>query len=128
MKLSLLLSLFCFVLSVNAQRSGDEILGKWMKIPKKDLVIEVYKHQGEYKGKISWSKDKDEKKPAGFLILEKLRYNAEKGMWENGKIHDPITGSTYSATAKLDTEGTLQVYGYKGFKWLGTTKYFERVD
>ncbi len=121
------LLLFCSF-SVSAQRNADAIVGKWLKIPKKDMVIEVFKQNDEYKGKITWTKEDNPKKPEGFLIIDKLQYNADKHTWENGKIYDPSSGSSYSATAKFDTGGTLAVHGYKGMKLLGSTKYFERVE
>ncbi len=128
MKLILFTFLLFFFIPVFAQRSEDAILGKWLKIPNKDMVIEVSKENDEYIGKITWTKENDEKKPQGFRIMDRLQYNAEKKIWENGKIYDPSSGSTYSATAKLDSGGTLEVHGYKGMKFLGKTKYFERVE
>jgi Uncharacterized protein conserved in bacteria len=111
---------------MSIQTRGDAIVGKWLKIPKKDMIIEVYRVEDEYKGKISWTID-EESKPTGFLILEDLQYNSKKQVWENGKVYDPVSGGVYSATARLDAGGTLEVMGYKGMKFFGITKYFERV-
>ena len=111
----------------NLQPEGDAIVGRWLKIPKKDMIIEVYREEDEYKGKIRWTIDNDERKSPGFLILEDLQYNSKKQLWENGKVYDPVSGGTYSATARLDAGGTLEVLGYKGMKFFGITKYFERV-
>ncbi len=55
-----------------AQSNADAIIGKWLKIPKEDLIIEVYKVKDEYKGKINWAKNNDKKKPVGFVILDGL--------------------------------------------------------
>jgi uncharacterized protein (DUF2147 family) len=126
MKLILTLLILFSSPKTNAQPGADAIVGKWLKIPKKDMIIEVYRDNDEYKGKISWTMHHDKKKPTGFLILEKLQYNTRKQIWENGKIYDP-SGGSYSATAKLDPGGKLQVLGYKGMRFLGKTKYFERV-
>ncbi len=128
MKQIFIVLLIFLSLDTQAQRNADDIVGKWMKIPNKDMVIEVFKHEGEYRGRISWTKENDPKKPAGFMILEKLRFNAEDNAWEDGKIHDPASGSTYSAIVRLDTTGTLEVHGYKGMKFLGKKKYFQRVE
>ena len=106
---------------------ADMIVGKWINIPKENLIIEVYRLNNEYKGKISWGKDNDKKKPVGFIILDKLKYNSKSNIWENGKIHDPNTGHTYSATAKIKDDGSLEVLGYIGLKIFGTKKYFKRV-
>lgn len=110
-----------------AQHNADAIIGKWLKIPKEDLIIEVYKTKDEYKGKIAWSKNNDRKKPIGFVILDELRYNLKSKKWENGKIHDPASGKTYTATAKLKSNGLLEVSGYMGFSFLGTKRSFRRA-
>lgn len=127
MKLILLLLVLLSSAGTEAQPPEDAIIGKWLKIPKKDMIIEVYREAEEYKGKITWTQENEENKPTGFLILEKLQYNSKKQCWENGKINDPSSGGVYSATIKLDPGGTLEVHGYKGMKLLGRTKYFERV-
>jgi uncharacterized protein (DUF2147 family) len=121
---SLVLLGFCSI-PVYSQMAEDKILGKWMKIPAGDLVIEVYKINNEYQGKI-FSANNDSTKPVGFVILERLKYNAKSKTWENGKIHSP-GGSTYSATARLRPDGSLEVHGYKGMKFLGKKRYFKKI-
>ena len=116
-----LLSYHCY-----AQADHDVIIGKWLKTPKKDLVIEVYKSADEYKGKIAWSKDSADL--AGFPILEGLKYNERKKTWSGGKIRNPKSGGTYSANAKIRSDGTLEVLAYKGMKFIGRKKYFKRVE
>lgn len=111
-----------------AQNNADAIIGKWINIPKQNIIIEVYKTGNEYKGKISWAKNNDKRKPVGFVILENLKYNKKAKRWEDGKIHNPNSGSTYNATAKIKADSTLEVHGYKGMKFLGTKKYFKRVN
>lgn len=118
----IILSFKCY-----AQSNPDAIIGKWLKIPKNDLIIEVYKVKDEYKGKISWSKNNDKRYPVGFILFDKLRYNLKSKKWENGKVHDPNSGKTYTATVKIKEDGTLEVYAYMGLKFLGTTKIFKRA-
>jgi len=110
-----------------AQNNADAIIGKWMKIPKEDLIIEVYKTGNEYKGKVTWAKDNDKTKTVGFIILEKLKYNSRNKRWEKGKIHSPNSGNTYNATVKIKADHTLEVNGYKGVKFIGKKKYFKKV-
>ena len=117
-----LLSYKCY-----AQTEPDLIIGKWLKTSKEDLIIEVYKSKDEYKGKITWAKGNDTGKLIGFQILEGLKYNAKRKIWSNGKVHNPKSGSTYSATAKIRADGTLEVLAYKGIKFIGRKKYFKRV-
>jgi uncharacterized protein (DUF2147 family) len=118
-------SFFC--LQANAQTESDMIVGKWMKMPKEDLIIEVYKTGEAYNGKIEWVKEGDTTKPTGFVILENLQYDESKESWVGGKIHDPRSGSQYKAAAELKADGTLEVLGYKGFKFIGSKKSFKRV-
>lgn len=128
MKSFLLILFLFFAANVFAQRNADAIVGKWMKVPKKDMVIEVFRENGEFRGKITWTREENPNKPTGFVIVDKLQYNADKDIWDNGRIHDPSSGSTYSATARIEDGGKLSVHGYKGLKLLGTTKHFERVE
>jgi uncharacterized protein (DUF2147 family) len=107
MKLILVLILL-FSLKGYSQ-NPDVIVGKWIKANKEDLIIEVFKVNGEYKGKVSWSKDN--KKPIGFLMLENLRYNQKSKNWEGGKIHDPNSNRSYDATLAMQSDGTLEVSG-----------------
>jgi uncharacterized protein (DUF2147 family) len=90
-------------------QNADAIIGKWLKTNKEDLIIEVYKINEEYEGKISWSKDN--KKPVGFLMLENLRYNQKTKKWEGGKIHDPNSGHSYTAIVTMNSDSTLEVSG-----------------
>ena len=120
--------LFFILLSLKsfAQSGPDAIFGKWMVTPKENLSIDVYKKGNEYIGKILSVKDNGTAKP-GFIILEKLKYNPGSKTWTQGKIHNPKGGGTYSATAKIKEDGTLEVHAYKGFKFLGTNKVFRRI-
>ena len=112
---------------VHAQTSCDAIVGKWLKTPKEDLVIKVYKAGSEYRGKVLKEKDEMKKQAVGFVILENLQYDKDKQVWKDGKIHDPISGKTYDAEATINEDGTLEVKCYMGMKFLGTKKYFKRV-
>lgn len=123
-KIFLLFSLL-YSLTGFAQKA-DAITGKWLIIPKQNLIINVYRVGNSYLGKITWVKDKEKAKP-GFLILEKLVYNEDLHSWDHGKIHNPSGGGTYNAIAKIRNDGTLEVHAYKGFKFLGTDKLFKRV-
>ena len=127
MKQIIILLTIIFSLKCYSQNNPDAIIGKWLKTPNEDLIIEVFKTANEYKGKIAWAKDNDKKKPVGFVIVEKLKYNSKKKRWEKGKIHNPNSGNTYNATAKIKEGGTLEVFGYMGMKFLGKKKYFKKV-
>jgi uncharacterized protein (DUF2147 family) len=118
----ILLSSKCF-----SQQEADAIIGKWMNVPKQNTTIEVFKINNQYQGKIVWTKTPDKKKPIGYIILQKLEYNPIKKIWENGVIKEPNSGITYDATAKIKSDGLLEVHGYMGFKFLGKKKSFRKV-
>lgn len=111
----------------SAQNSANAIVGKWLKTPKEDMIIEVYKAGNEYQGKIAWTSTTDQKKAAGFVILDKLIYNADSNTWEDGRIHDPRSGKNYAASVKLKPDGMLEVHAYMGFKFIGKKKYFKKT-
>jgi len=128
MKQVIVLLTILFSLKGHTQNNADAIIGKWLKIPKEDLIVEVFKSGNEYKGRITWTKDTANKKSLEFIILEKLQYQSRNKTWANGEIHDPKSGKTYDAEARIKADGTLEVHAYKSFKFLGTKKYFKRTE
>ena len=120
--------IFAMVIGFTSQaQTPDAIVGKWLKTPKEDLIIRVYKVGTEYKGKIVKEKEALKNKSLGFVILENLQYNLDSKNWRGGKIHDPNTGKTYDAEAKINKDSLLEVNCYKGMKFIGTKKYFKRI-
>lgn len=104
MKLTVFLTL---LVSLKAySQNGDAIIGKWIKANKEDLIIEVFKTGGEYSGKVNWSKDN--KKPAGFNMLDKLRFNEKEKKWK-GIVHDPKSGRSYDAIITMKGDGSIEV-------------------
>lgn len=112
----------------SAQNKEDAIIGKWLKTPKEDMIIEVYKLSNEFQGKIAWTKIKDQTRAVGFVILDKLKYDPKSNTWEDGNIHDPRSGKTYTASVQIKPDGMLEVNGYLGFKFFGKKKNFKRVN
>jgi uncharacterized protein (DUF2147 family) len=127
MKQALIVLLVVLSLECYSQTNEDAIIGKWLKTPKEDLIVNVYREGNRYNGKIAWAKDSAKKKAAGFVILENLKYDASKKMWRGGRIHDPNSGKTYDAEAKIKKGSTLEVHAFMGLKFLGAKKYFKRV-
>ncbi len=126
MKTILTVIALLFLTNSRAQVTGNMIVGKWIKVPKEDLIIEVYASDNGYDGKIEWSKDSSKQK--GYLILDDLQFDDDSDSWENGKIYDPRSGNKYKAAAKLKEDGTLEVLGYKGLKMIGSKRSFKRVE
>lgn len=101
--------------------------GNWINTPHQTLVINVFKLKSGYAGKVIKSTVNDPAKPIGFVILDGLKYNASKDLWENGKVHAANSNKVYNATAKIRQDGTLEVKRYAGFKFISSTKTFKRI-
>lgn len=145
MKKNVLLIFFLFLsLSMFAQKS-DAILGSWIN-EKEDKIIEIYKNNDLYYGKVKWVADSENGKGEDRLdlknpnsILQKrniigvnflmiFSYYSEKDVWKDGQIYNYETGNTYSAKMSLNEEGELELTGYYGILWfLGRTKTFTKV-
>lgn len=130
-----------------AQNRSDAIVGKWMAIPKKNLIVEVFKSGNEYRGKILWFNDNDDKtkpmntrldeknenpalrkrKILGLEVLDDMVYNAKSNKWENGKIYDAKSGKTWNCSASIIKDTTLQVRGFWRFEFIGMNMNFKKI-
>lgn len=143
----LILLIFTVISSASiAQNSPDAIVGKWMAIPKKNLIVEVYKSGNQYRGKIVWFNDNDDKtkpmntrldeknenpalrnrKVLGLEVLNNMVYNVKNNRWENGKIYDAKSGKTYNSSASIK-DTTLQVRGFWHFEFIGMNMNFKKI-
>lgn len=126
--------------------AADRVCGKW-ECDEKNLVIQVYREEGEFKAKIVWFDAKDDSKPLdywtddqnpnpalrnrkilGMNVLEKLSYNPATNTWENGMIYDAKHGRQWNSSAYISKDGLLKVKGYWHFKFIGRTLTFKRVS
>ncbi len=109
----IILLAFCTTLAF-AQNNPDAIIGRWIAIPKKNLIVEVFKDRNKYKGKIVWFNDNDDKtkpmntrldennsnpalrnrKVLGLKVLENMVYNSKSNKWESGTIYEAKSGRT----------------------------------
>ncbi|MBE7175414.1 MAG: DUF2147 domain-containing protein [Mucilaginibacter polytrichastri] len=139
---TLLVLMIAFSLHVQAQKAEDAIQGRWLSA-EKDGKIEIYKTGNTWSGRIVWMKfpkndkgelRKDANNPDESLksrtilnavILTGFVYN--KGAWEDGKIYDPKSGKTYSASMKLKN-GKLEIRGYVGVSLLGRTTVWTKAE
>lgn len=136
-----------FVLTVSTavgQISDDKICGKWIT-KEKNLVVKVFRSEGNLKAKILWFKPdgikeiedfRDERNPdpslrnrrlLGLEIVDGLKYKPHTKTWENGKIYDPYHGYFWDSSAYLTKDGVLKVTGYWKFKWIGKTLTFDKL-
>lgn len=148
MKYIVTILLFLGTSSFHAANSADAIIGKWIAIPKENVIVEVYKENNEYKGKVVWFKDSDDKsrpmntrlddknpnqnlrsrKLIGLEVLNNLVYNAKNSRWESGKIYDAKSGRTWNSSAWFTKDGVLEVKGFWHLEFIGQNMSFKRVQ
>ncbi len=142
---------FLFIVCLGARciadvpAGADRICGKWLS-GEKNLMVEVYKADNQFKAKIIWYKDdpkyamdewRDKHNPdpklrsrkiLGMDVLHGLVYDAHNDTWEHGIIYDAQHGKEWDAWCCIDKEGLLKVKGYWCFKFIGRTMTFRRVN
>lgn len=119
----------------------DDILGFWLSA-KKTGVVEIYKNDDKYEGKLVWIKDIhdgkvkdkfDDENPdeklkkrslQGLKILDGFTF--KDGQWSDGKIYDPESGKTYSSFMKLENKNQINLRGYIGISLFGRTSEWTR--
>ncbi|GAB4301581.1 MAG: DUF2147 domain-containing protein [Marinilabiliales bacterium] len=121
---------------------ADDIIGLWLTEEGKGLV-EVYKKDGTYCGKIIWLKEpnddygnpkKDINNPnpklkkrevKGIEVMTGFKFNGVD-KWEGGRIYDPETGNTYDGYLKLRNKNYIDLRGYIGISLIGRTSHWVR--
>jgi uncharacterized protein (DUF2147 family) len=124
----------------------DMICGKWLSTTK-NLQVEIYKEGTEFRAKIIWFDDSDDKtRPTatrldtdnpdpklrtqtvvGSNVLSKLSYVPASNSWEGGIIYDALHGHYWDSAAYINERGELKVSGYWHFKFIGKTLTFIRT-
>ncbi len=142
----IVLSIFVFCSSHSiAQNNADAILGQWIS-ENKNCIVEVFKQADEFKAKVAWFNDKgkkpmnewlDEKNPdkslrsrklIGMEVLNKLHYNTEDNVWEDGVIYDASSGKKWDSVVWLTKDNLLKVKGYWLFRFMSETRTFKKVN
>lgn len=135
----LALSVILFLAAPSVQAisdGGDAILGKWITDEDKS-VVEIYKDNDKYYGKVIWLKDPlnddgtevcDAENPdpelrnnrvVGLVVAKDFEFKG-KNKWGEGTIYDPENGKTYSCKMKLEDK-ELKVRGFIGIAAFGRT-------
>ncbi len=140
-----LIIIFCSLNSL-AQKNPDAILGQWMS-EDNNLKVEVYKEAGEFKAKVLWFDDTDDKskpmatrmdeknpkialrtrKIIGMEVLSGLKYDEDDDEWTNGTIYDSHSGKEWSSKVWINKDKQLKVRGYWLVSLFGETMTFKRV-
>lgn len=140
-KIFVSLSLISLSLSSFAKFEADDLIGFWLS-KKENGVVEIYKKDGKYEGKLVWAKDIYEGKPdvefdknnpdkskrgrplIGLVMLEGFKFDGSE--WSGGTIYDPEVGKTYKAYMKLKDKNTMKLRGYIGISLFGRTEVWTR--
>jgi uncharacterized protein (DUF2147 family) len=123
---------------------ADAIIGTWQNSTGKGH-IQIFKHNNQYFGRISWLRDPIDKNTGrpkldlknpdpsqrnnpilGLLMMRNFTY--EDGEWKNGQIYLPSEGKEYKAYVRIKDINTLLVRGYIGFACIGKTDIWSRVN
>ena len=132
----------------NAGNNAGAITGKWMSAEDNNLEVEVYKSGNEYKAKIIWFDDSDDKsspmaercdvknpdktlrgrKIIGLEVMHGLVYNEDDDEWQGGRIYDASTGKDWNAKAWIAKDGFLKVRGFWHFEFFGQNMRFKKVQ
>ena len=140
----LALSFFAFSAFKTANDEGDRLLGVWEPSNGRARV-KIEEIGTKYYGKIVWLKepndpktnlpktDKNNPDPTlqnaplkGYRMLKDFVYSGSDE-WAEGSIYDPLNGSTYSCTIKMEDPNTLNIRGYIGVSALGRTDVWKRL-
>ena len=146
MKYFIAIALTFFMAKGYAQNNPDAILGKW-ESTEKNLIVEVYKQDNDFKAKVLWFYDPDDtitpieqrldinnpdlqlrdRKIIGLDVLSGLVYNAKQNKWTGGKIYDSSSGKTWDANVWLTSPEALRVRGFYLVRWFGKTLNFIKL-
>lgn len=114
--------------------SADKLIGNWIS-PEKDLIVQCYKQNNKYYGKIIWFKEYFDNTPDNPDALPESQWKSTVVMkdfvyqdneWSSGKIFQLKTCKTYDAFIKLQSDNAIQVTGYVFFRFLSETITFTR--
>jgi uncharacterized protein (DUF2147 family) len=100
------------------------------------LIVECYKKEAQYFARIRWFDNDnptvDKFSDAGipkskwmnYVVMENFVFNGE--YWDEGKIHQIKTGSTYDATIQMKNRNHLVARGYVLISLFGKDAHFTR--
>jgi len=129
-----------------AQKNPDAIIGKWMS-EEDNLEVEVFKEAGQFKAKVLWFDDSDDKskpwntrtdeknpkkelrnrKIVGMEVLSGLTYDEDDDEWVDGTIYDSKSGKEWSSKCWINKDNLLKVRGYWLVSLFGETMTFKKT-
>jgi uncharacterized protein (DUF2147 family) len=109
----------------NANNSPNDIMGNWL-MANKNVIVEVYKTDNQYFGKVIWM-DKDANKKnfsVGGIIFDKMQYNPDTQKYVGGNFYG--RGHKLSCELRLIEKNRIEVKVSKGI--LHQIRYCSRVN
>lgn len=144
MRNTIFLLALSFISYTALAQNADDIVGVWEPGHGK-AKVKIDKIDDKFYGKIVWLKEPkdpetgepkvDKNNPdesmqnvplRGYRILKDFIYKGD-GVWEEGTIYDPESGTTYSCVITMKDENMLDIRGYVGVKTFGRTDTWRRL-
>lgn len=144
MRNTIFLLALSFISYTALAQNADDIVGVWEPGHGK-AKVKIDKIDDKFYGKIVWLKEPkdpetgepkvDKNNPdesmqnvplRGYRILKDFEYKGD-GVWEEGTIYDPESGTTYSCVITMKDENMLDIRGYVGVKTFGRTDTWRRL-
>jgi uncharacterized protein (DUF2147 family) len=133
------LSLLLLSASDNYQPKPDDIIGKW-ETKKKDGLIEFFKKDGKYFGKISTiNNDKKDlldinntnpnlrnRKILGLTIFTNFEFSPKDKIWAGGKVYVYKFGRYYDCELSLTSKNTMEAKAFFKTSFINHTEVFTR--
>jgi len=145
MKKVLFLFTALLMYAIGAFAQADKIVGTYKAVQDGiNSKVKISKVGNGYKAQVIWvdnlikedgttrtdEKNPDKAKrstPANKIVLvEKVTYNNEKKVWDNGKIYDPTRGKSFKVTISFKDNKTLKVKGSLGP--FSESVYWTKID
>lgn len=113
---------------------ADQILGDWISL-EEDLIVRCYKSNSNYCAKVIWFKEYHDNTADDPNGVPESQWNGSKVMygfiyinkeWVNGEIWNLKNGKKYSAYIKMPDLNTLEVVGYRYFRFFSESIQFKR--
>jgi len=112
-----------------------------------NLEVEVFKEAGQFKAKVLWFDDSDDKtkpwntrtdeknpkrelrsrKIVGMEVLSGLTYDEDDDEWIDGTIYDSKSGKEWSSKCWINKDNLLKVRGYWLVSLFGETMTFKKI-
>lgn len=131
MKKFLMMFLCLMMATMSAFAQADKIVGTY-KTERNGVnsKIKIFKVGNGYRAQVTWvdnikkedgSIRLDDKNPDKakrsvradqIVLIDKVTYDKDDKVWEDGKIYDPTNGKTYKVKLDFKDDKTLRVRGY----------------